>query len=84
VQVVLILRCQLIWALFLQIIAEVEGIKEKLIELNTVVSEAKNQQKAQEQECKRIQKEMDEFKNNKDSKLKEIKVLSSSSKFYFD
>ena len=42
--------------------------------LKAVMTEAKGKQKAAEAECKRLEKEMEDFKNNKDSKLKEIKV----------
>lgn len=56
-----------------RIISEVATIKNSLAELNALVSESKHKKKAAEAECKRLQKEMDDFKNNRDSKLKEIK-----------
>ena len=53
---------------------EVEGLKAEIKRLKEVMSEAKTKQKAAQEECRRLEKEMDDFKNNKDSKLKEIKV----------
>jgi structural maintenance of chromosome 2 len=43
-------------------------------ELKEVVVQAKEKQKAASADCKRLEKEMADFKNNKDSKLTEIKV----------
>lgn len=45
-----------------------------LAELREVINQAKEKQKTASTECKRLEKEMADFKNNKDSKLKEIKV----------
>lgn len=59
---------------FWQIIAEVEAAKKTLLELKQVVEQAKEKQKAAQAEVKRLEKEMADFKNNKDSKLNEIKV----------
>lgn len=57
-----------------KIISEVAAAKQQLAELKELVNVAKEKQKAASAECKRLEKEMDDFKNNKDSKLKEIKV----------
>ncbi|TXT15793.1 hypothetical protein VHUM_00296 [Vanrija humicola] len=57
-----------------KIISEVEAARKSLVELKEVVSEAKEKQKIAAADCKRLEKEMDDFKNNKDSKLKEIKA----------
>lgn len=57
-----------------QIIAEVEQLKTTIAELNTVIAESKLKQKEVDAECARIDKEMKEFANNRDSKLNEIKV----------
>jgi structural maintenance of chromosome 2 len=39
-----------------------------------VIEGAKEKQKVAAAECKRLEREMADFKDNKDSKLKEIKV----------
>ncbi|KAL7424509.1 Structural maintenance of chromosomes protein 2 [Cryptotrichosporon argae] len=57
-----------------KIIAEVAAARATLAELKTVVEGAKDRQKAAQAECKRLEKEMADFKDNKDSKLKEIKA----------
>ena len=57
-----------------KIIAEVSAAKKRLVELKEVINQAKEKQKAASADCKRLEKEMDDFKNNKDSKLKQIKV----------
>lgn len=57
-----------------QIIAEVEAARKTLAEAKETINAAKEKQKAAQADCKRLEKEMDDFKNNKDSKLKEIKV----------
>jgi peptidoglycan hydrolase CwlO-like protein len=49
----------------------VEGLREEIQRLRSVVIDAKAKQKEAEGECKRLEKEMQDFKNNKDSKLKE-------------
>ena len=48
--------------------------RQTLAELKEVINQAKEKQKAAAADCKRLEREMDDFKNNKDSKLKEIKV----------
>ncbi|EIW72205.1 nuclear condensin complex protein [Tremella mesenterica] len=57
-----------------KIIAEVEAAKKLLGELKEVISQAKEKQKEASAECKRLEREMADFKNNKDSKLNEIKA----------
>lgn len=54
-----------------------EEAKKRLAELKQVIDSAKEKQKAASAEVKRLDKEMADFKNNKDSKLKEIKVSSA-------
>ena len=39
-----------------------------------MIDGSKAQQKEAEAECKRLEKEMEEFKNNRDSKLNELKA----------
>lgn len=53
---------------------EVEACKKSIAELNEAITAAKERQKEATAECKRLEKEMNEFENNKDSKLNEIKV----------
>jgi structural maintenance of chromosome 2 len=57
-----------------QLALEVESLKAEIRRLKEVMSQAKTKQKAAQDECKRLEREMEDFKNNKDSKLKEIKV----------
>jgi structural maintenance of chromosome 2 len=52
----------------------VEAAKKTLAEAKESINSAKEKQKIAQADCKRLEKEMDDFKNNKDSKLKEIKV----------
>jgi outer membrane murein-binding lipoprotein Lpp len=61
-------------AFFEQLVLEVDGLKTEIRRLKEVMSEAKTKEKAAQDECKRLEKEIKDFKNNKDSKLKEIKV----------
>lgn len=49
-----------------------------MAELKEVVAQSKEKQKEASAECKRLEKEMADFKNNKDSKLNEIKVCHLS------
>ncbi|ORY22381.1 RecF/RecN/SMC [Naematelia encephala] len=63
-----------------KIIAEVEAARKSLAELKEVINQAKEKQKAAAAECKRLEKEMADFKNNKDSKLNEIKADIASKK----
>ncbi|KAI7954759.1 hypothetical protein MJO28_005159 [Puccinia striiformis f. sp. tritici] len=63
-----------------RIISEVATIRNTLEELNALIANSKQKQNAAEAECKRLQKEMDDFKNNKDSKLKQIKADISQKK----
>ncbi|RSH76747.1 Structural maintenance of chromosomes protein 2 [Apiotrichum porosum] len=63
-----------------KIIAEVEAARKSLAEFKAVVDSAKEKQKAASADVKRLEKEMDDFKNNKDSKLKEIKADIASKK----
>jgi structural maintenance of chromosome 2 len=46
------------------------------VELKAIIESAKEKQKTAQGEVKRLEKEMADFKNNKDSKLIEIKVSS--------
>ncbi|KAK4050313.1 Structural maintenance of chromosomes protein 2 [Microbotryomycetes sp. JL201] len=57
-----------------KVIAEVESLKATIAELNDSITHSKAKQKEALTECKRIEKEMDEFKNNRGSKLEQIKA----------
>lgn len=57
-----------------KIMAEVEAAKTELAQLKEVIVATKQKQKQAADECKRLEKEMADFNNNKDSKLKEIKA----------
>lgn len=59
-----------------QLLAEVTTAKEDLAKLRETIEESKGKQKRAATECKRLEKEMADFKNNKDSKLKQIKASS--------
>lgn len=59
-----------------QLLAEVTTAKEDLAKLRETIEESKGKQKQAATECKRLEKEMADFKNNKDSKLKQIKASS--------
>lgn len=48
-------------------------MKKTLVELKNAVEEAKKRQQEAKTLCKKLEKDMDDFKNNKDSKLKELK-----------
>jgi len=52
----------------------VETAKASLAELKQIVDQSKEKQKVAQAEVRRLEKEMADFKNNKDSKLNEIKV----------
>lgn len=57
----------------LQVVAEVDSIKEQITTLQASIANLRTQQKEAEAECKRLEKEMSEFKNNRESKLEDIK-----------
>jgi structural maintenance of chromosome 2 len=59
-----------------KIVADVDLAKKTLADLKETVASAKERQKAATVECKRLEKEMADFKNNKDSKLTELRVCS--------
>lgn len=63
-----------------QIISEVETAKANIAELNVTISESKLKQKDALAECKRVEKEMEEFKTNRGSKLAQIKAEIASKK----
>jgi structural maintenance of chromosome 2 len=56
---------------------EVANLKSEITRLKTVMTDAKVKQSSAQGECKRIEKEISDFKSNKDLKLKEIKASQS-------
>ena len=54
--------------------AEVESLKKSLAELKQAVKTAQDKQKEAKQQCDKFERDMNEFKNNKESKLKELKA----------
>jgi len=57
-----------------EIITEVQGMKDTIIELKQTIKDAAARQDQAKQDAKRIEKDMNEFKNNKDSKLQQLQV----------
>jgi hypothetical protein len=58
----------------LQLLAEVEELRQELSKLRGIIAGSKDRQKEAQAEVKRLEKEMADFKDNKDAKLNEIKV----------
>jgi hypothetical protein len=53
-------------------------LKSDISELKTSEENAMERQKAAKVECKKLEKDMEEFKNNKDGKIDELKVFRYS------
>jgi structural maintenance of chromosome 2 len=51
-------------------------MKDTITELKQTIKDAAARQEQAKQDVKRIEKDMNEFKNNKDSKLQQLQVLS--------
>ncbi len=62
----------------MQLEDDIKSLSQSIEALQKNLRDAKEKQKAAEQECKKLQRDMDEFKNNKDGKIDELKVLSCS------
>jgi structural maintenance of chromosome 2 len=69
-------------SILVQIGAEVEALKKTIADLKTAVQTAKDKQKAAKEEIKKLEKDMDEFKNNKEGKINELKVRYLSTRCY--
>ena len=54
-----------------------EKAKETIKDLRLAVQAAKEKQKDAQNDCKKLERDMDEFKNNKDGKIEELKVRHS-------
>ncbi|KAJ6583189.1 condensin complex subunit SMC2 [Mycena sp. CBHHK59/15] len=63
-----------------QIGAQVEKLKQTIVDLKAAVKAAKDKQTAANEDCERLQRDMDEFKNNKDGKIDELKADISKQK----
>lgn len=55
-----------------------ETLKQTIKELQDAVKAAQDKQKLADSEVKKLQRDMDEFKNNKDGKIDELKVIFRS------
>lgn len=54
-------------------------MKATIEDLRNALQAAKQKQKDAKEECKQLERDMDEFKNNKDGKIEELKVSWSAS-----
>ncbi|KAF8803977.1 condensin complex subunit SMC2 [Phlegmacium glaucopus] len=60
--------------------SEVEKAKATIEDLRLAVKAAKEKQKDAQDDCKKLERDMDEFKNNKDGKIEELKASISKQK----
>ncbi|TDL23473.1 condensin complex subunit SMC2 [Rickenella mellea] len=60
--------------------ADIESAKKKIVDLKAAIEGAKDKQRATKEECKKLEKDMDEFKNNKEGKIDELKASISKQK----
>ena len=49
-------------------------LKDTIVELKEAIKDAADRQEQAKQDVKRIEKDINEFKNNKDSKLQQLQV----------
>ncbi|KIJ99285.1 hypothetical protein K443DRAFT_680122 [Laccaria amethystina LaAM-08-1] len=63
-----------------RIATQVEEAKKLIIELQTAVQTAKDKQAAAQVECQNLERDMAEFKNNKEGKIEELKASISKQK----
>lgn len=50
-------------------------MKQTITELKAAIQTAQEKQAEANEDCARLQRDMDEFKNNKDGKIDELKVV---------
>ncbi|KAH9475267.1 Structural maintenance of chromosomes protein 2 [Psilocybe cubensis] len=62
------------------IAGEVEKVKGIIDNLRQALQSAKDRQQEAKEECKKLERDMDEFKNNKDGKIEELKVNIAAQK----
>lgn len=58
----------------LQVAADVEEAQTNIQELKDAEKAAKDKQQAAKAECVKLERDMNEFKNNKEGKIEELKV----------
>ncbi|KAJ7638237.1 condensin complex subunit SMC2 [Roridomyces roridus] len=63
-----------------QLGAQVDQLKQTIADLKKAIETAQEKQAAANAECTRLQRDMDEFKNNKDGKIDELKASISKQK----
>lgn len=63
-----------------RIATQVEEAKQLIIDLQTAVQTAKDKQAAAQVECQNLERDMAEFKNNKEGKIEELKASISKQK----
>jgi structural maintenance of chromosome 2 len=53
---------------------DIKELEKRLAEVQEAIAVAQAKQKEAQADCKRLEKDMNEFKTNKDGKLKQLKV----------
>ena len=59
-----------------QVSADIEALKKTISDLQEAVKSAKARQEETKAEIKKLEKDIDEFKNNKEGKIDELKVCA--------
>ena len=62
----------------MQLEADVEAAKQRIGELKNAATSAQDRQKQAKDDIKRLERDMDEFKNNKEGKIEELKVRTAA------
>jgi structural maintenance of chromosome 2 len=53
---------------------DIKELEKRLVDIKEAIAAAQAKQKEAQAECKKLEKDMNEFKTNKDGKLKQLKV----------